>query len=66
MIHVKTELEVYPDGGSKRIVVSMGIDDAFALATVFMNIDANDYSTEWKIALRQLALELIEAGNRAR
>lgn len=66
MIHVKTELEVTKEESKKHIVVSMSIDDALSMATIFLNLPEMGLSDEWIKATRTLAQELLNAANRVR
>lgn len=69
MIQVNSNLKVDAttlDGEfdtSKRIVVTMCAEDAFALASVLLNLDPINIPVEWQPVWRQLAQNLVDKGN---
>lgn len=70
MIEVTTMLAMEATGfdrdfvSDKRVVLSMSIDDAKAMATVLLNTETE--SPEWNGALSHLAVQLIQAVNKCR
>lgn len=70
MIKVNSELKVEAkdlDSNefdvSKRIVISMCGDDAFALATVLLNLDPVNVPAEWQPVWKQVAQDLVDKAN---
>jgi hypothetical protein len=70
MITVSTALDIHNQGTQshhkKYVMVGMDADDAFALATIFLNMPTGNISDEWRNAVSMFAKELIDAGNRCR
>lgn len=68
MINVYTALEMTKETSSKKVVMELEADDAFALATILMNQDDDVViiSPEWVQTCRRLAHKLIDAGNKCR
>jgi len=44
----------------------MDADDAFALATILLNMPAGNISDDWRQSISMFVTELIDAGNRCR
>lgn len=72
MIEVSTLLGLEATGfdrdyiSRKRVVVTMNADDAFALYTIFANIESDWVSDDWRAAISQFSQELLNAGNKCR
>jgi hypothetical protein len=66
VIDVNTELYVDPDGGTKKVVMRMSVDDALSLSTIFLNLPDMGLSDDWKKSISTLSIELLAAANRAR
>lgn len=66
MITVTTALDIQNVGTEHRtnkyVMVAMDAGDAFAIATILMNSQA-EISEDWESAVNRLSLELIKAGN---
>jgi hypothetical protein len=50
----------------KYVMVGMDVDDAFALATILLNMPVGNISEDWRQSVSMFAKELIDAGNRCR
>jgi hypothetical protein len=68
MITVYTALEMTKETTSKKVVMEMEADDAYALATVLMNLDDEIVmiSAEWNATFRRLAHKVIGEANKCR
>lgn len=63
MIQIYTALTVTQTTQSKRVVMEMDATDAFALATILINLDAQDTPPDWDGYISELAKQLIDRGN---
>lgn len=70
MITVSTALDIHNMNTAthhkKYVMVGMDADDAFALATLLINMPVTEISEDWRQAIHLLTKELIDAGNKCR
>jgi hypothetical protein len=70
MITVSTALDIQNINTvthhKKYVMVGMDADDAFALATLLMNMPVGNISEDWRKSIEMFAVELVDAGNRCR
>jgi len=70
VITVSTALDIHNQGTQshhkKYVMVGMDADDAFALATILLNMPAGNISDDWRQSISMFVTELIDAGNRCR
>jgi len=66
MITVYTALTITPTVDTKRVVVEMDNSDAFALATILINLEPADTPPAWDGYISEIAKQLIERGNACR
>jgi hypothetical protein len=66
MIQIYTALTMTPSTQSKRVVMEMDATDAFALATMLINLDPADTPPAWEGYVSELSRQLIDRGNACR
>jgi hypothetical protein len=66
MIQIYTALSMTKDEQSKKVVMEMDAADAFALATILINLYPEDIPPAWMMHVTEITRQLIDRGNACR